>query len=267
LRPTFSSKSKIPSRLPTKRSSTSAPTCLPTSITTAIPSSSSSIHSTLVPLGYYTVCPTNLHTFCPSKQSTSTPTKSCLDWVLGYTYESCTTTCSRMTSKTCASSYFYTIYNESSYKNMLNSAIYVDNNHRVLEDKNFSQYCNFLNKEYESYSGFPDVFVTIYANEVFMDITHCRYPDGLRNVVADCNKVTIFPPVSRFCPCIGSCNKVDSLVPTSISTSGPTFSSKSKIPSRFPTKRYSTSTPASIPTSIPSSVLRNSLLLLLQKNV
>jgi hypothetical protein len=105
---------------------------------------------------------------------------------------------------------------------MLNSAIYVNNNHRVLENKNFSQYCNFLNEQYIPNSGYPDVFVTIDARDKFTNINHCRYPNGLRNVDADCNKVT-FPPAARFCPCIGPCITVAISEPTTIPTSAATL--------------------------------------------
>jgi hypothetical protein len=106
---------------------------------------------------------------------------------------------------------------------MLNSAIYVRDSHRVLEDKNFSQYCNYLNGQYEPSTGYPDVFVTINANTEFMDVSHCRYPDGLSNVDANCNKVT-FPPAARFCPCIGPCIEVATSIPTTVPTLAATCS-------------------------------------------
>eukprot|EP00428_Durinskia_dybowskii_P087429 CAMPEP_0170437576 /NCGR_PEP_ID=MMETSP0117_2-20130122/44758_1 /TAXON_ID=400756 /ORGANISM="Durinskia baltica, Strain CSIRO CS-38" /LENGTH=511 /DNA_ID=CAMNT_0010697707 /DNA_START=87 /DNA_END=1618 /DNA_ORIENTATION=- len=186
--------------------------------------------------------------FCPCTLGTCTPTPTCYEWVVGYSSESCTLTCGRM-SGTCNQANLEAIVTQQAFYDMVAEATPVD----AACDTGGSAlvFCNQGINNYlfaESPAAFS--YLTHNANGDSTE-TFCNYPTSLSGLNADCDTQYVYPPARRFCSCSTSCVE-PSVAPTAEPTAEPT-NTPTAAPSAAPTASPSAS-PSSVPTATPSVV-------------
>jgi len=132
----------------------------------------------------------------------SVPQGECLEWVLGYSTESCTTTCSRV-SRECRLSELQTIVTQQAFYNMVASATNLETNSATGPA---GAYCNQGINAY-TFAPVPAAYsylLCLPSGDVQQ--THCNYPTSLQDLGGDCDSAYVYPPAQRFCPCtLGDC--------------------------------------------------------------
>ena len=143
--------------------------------------------------------PTVAPTVVPSP---AVPQGECLEWVLGYSSESCTTTCSRV-SRECRLSQLQTIVTQQAFYNMVATATNLETNSATGPA---GAYCN---QGINAYTFVPvpaaySYLLCLPSGDVQQ--THCNYPTSLQDLGGDCDSAYVYPPAQRFCPCtLGDC--------------------------------------------------------------
>jgi len=172
-----------------------------------------------------------------------------VNWILGYSSESCTQTCGRTAvAGSCDAASLSSIVTQNAFYSMLGSAMSLQVGNPSVLTATGSGYCNLGVNDYD--------FTTILSASDYMnhqtaaaftfrltekiggdDIrdTYCNYPSSLANLGGDCDTTYSNPPAQRFCPCI-----------TTTCTGAPTVT-PSRAPSQSPTK-----TPTKVPTAKPT---------------
>jgi len=155
-------------------------------------------------------------------EDNSLPPTNCLEWVLGYSEESCSLTCSRV-SRFCDAQYLSNIITETAFDDMVSSAHFLRDQH--TPGISATELCT-KGINYQIFAHTPSLFTyELVTPEGAAFQTYCNYPTSLSEVTADCDaKYTDSHPTQLFCPCIRSagedCNP--SIAPTEMPTVAPT---------------------------------------------
>jgi hypothetical protein len=198
--------------------------------------------------------PTTSPTYIPSKNEivpTSAPI--CLEWILGFSAESCSQTCFKI-GGTCIPAYFETITALESFTAMVESSFYLKTKQLTGDASTF---CNLGIKEENTLTA-PSAFsYVIERPNGTVDYTTCSYPTSIVNVTSECSALTMTPPAQRFCPCISpACDTaIPTVAPTEEPTAKLTVSStvfRSNLPSYYPSV-----SPTSLITNNPSILNRS----------
>jgi hypothetical protein len=134
---------------------------------------------------------------------TTSSGNKCVEWVLGYSRESCSLTCSRV-SRTCKQDNFNQIVTQQDFYDMVVSSLQLSTGTDTGTAPVFcSQGINVYN-----FAPSPAAFTYVVCNENGKhEQTYCNYPTSLANLDGDCDAQYIYPPAQRFCPCtVGDCD-------------------------------------------------------------
>jgi hypothetical protein len=123
-------------------------------------------------------------------------------WVVGYSAESCTTTCSKI-SKTCSLPALQAVTTSSAFAQAVSGATQLGKSDLVTSS---SEFCTGginswafatapASMQYPLYVKDPDSDVGTYQMT-----NSCYFPEG--GVTGDCDTVYSVPPAQRFCPCV-----------------------------------------------------------------
>eukprot|EP00286_Rhodomonas_abbreviata_P019085 CAMPEP_0181309950 /NCGR_PEP_ID=MMETSP1101-20121128/12303_1 /TAXON_ID=46948 /ORGANISM="Rhodomonas abbreviata, Strain Caron Lab Isolate" /LENGTH=340 /DNA_ID=CAMNT_0023416501 /DNA_START=69 /DNA_END=1091 /DNA_ORIENTATION=+ len=140
----------------------------------------------------------------------------CLEWVLGYSRDSCDLTCSRV-SRGCTASFLDDIVTAQAFDDLVNEAHYLRSDFTGTSAELCTEGINVYN-----FAGAPAVFTyQLYMNsggdaEGHLPAQYCNYPTSLSFLTGDCSTKYVYPPSQRFCPCtLGDCSPT--AAPTHIS--------------------------------------------------
>eukprot|EP00286_Rhodomonas_abbreviata_P014496 CAMPEP_0181328398 /NCGR_PEP_ID=MMETSP1101-20121128/22687_1 /TAXON_ID=46948 /ORGANISM="Rhodomonas abbreviata, Strain Caron Lab Isolate" /LENGTH=371 /DNA_ID=CAMNT_0023437269 /DNA_START=53 /DNA_END=1168 /DNA_ORIENTATION=+ len=129
------------------------------------------------------------------------PSAGCMEWVLGYSRDSCDLTCSRV-GRACNAEHFDDIITEQAFSSMVADANYL----RSDFDDTAMELCSMGINTY-NFAGAPALFsynVELKTGNSMW--TYCNYPTSLAAVTGDCGTKYSYPPSQRFCPCsLGNC--------------------------------------------------------------
>jgi hypothetical protein len=173
-------------------------------------------------------------------------------WVLGYSGDSCTLTCSRV-SRTCDSTALLDITSRVAFDEMVeatnflssqfvagitstalcsngvNTLMYSD---RVAGVNSFSGDGVNTNVNTVAFADVPGIFSywlynkALYSGAGYEEERYCYYPTSITPAQADCDVKYEHPPVQRFCPCMaeGSTDCAPTVIPSFAPTNMPTAS-------------------------------------------
>mmetsp|Transcript_30357 Transcript_30357/g.51339 ORF Transcript_30357/g.51339 Transcript_30357/m.51339 type:complete len:347 (-) Transcript_30357:215-1255(-) len=152
----------------------------------------------------------------------SLPPTNCLEWVLGYSEESCSLTCSRV-SRVCDAQYWDTIINSVNFDAMVSSA-HILNSYQT-PGQSATAFCNKGINAISSFSSVPAVFTyELYTPEGNPLQNYCNYPTSLTALNADCDaKYTDTHPAQLFCPCTNGADCNPTMNPTEAPGNPPTL--------------------------------------------
>ena len=198
--------------LETLRASCPASTAEPTVVPTAAPTQTPSEEPTTAPTAEPTVVPTAAPSAAPSAGPTAAPSSApteaepqgeCLEWVLGYSRESCTLTCSRV-SRTCSFQYLQGVVSQEAFYQMVASATDLETSTATGAAETF---CSQGINTYD-FAPVPAAFTYVLCSPggEREEQTYCNYPTSLSGLGGDCDTEYVYPPAQRFCPCtLGDC--------------------------------------------------------------
>lgn len=123
-------------------------------------------------------------------------------WVVGYSAESCTATCSKI-SKTCSLSELQSITTASTFNQAVSGAQQLGKSELVTDAATF---CSGGVNSWAFATAPAAMQYPLYVKDPQTDIgtyqmvNSCYFPEG--GVSGDCNTVFSVPPAQRFCPCV-----------------------------------------------------------------
>jgi hypothetical protein len=269
-KPTFSPSSKPtpkPTVAPTPKptvSPTPNPSSLPSFVPSSVPTSSPTFFPTATPTPLPTSIPTSSPTFNPTFAPTAAPTG--VFWVLGYSGESCTQTCTRSRAgSSCLNFYFNKIIGRQAWETMFNATNYVGTCRSI--GATWSTIDTFQNKAVPTTFCNAGIYASNATNSISLASFGNRYPQDsivyTQNVVvAATNKTASYTTSKTQCyycndpnTCTATC---DSIYKFSSSFAYPAAQHcpcdapcQVFMPSSSPTKKP-VAKPTSIPTSIPT---------------
>lgn len=200
LQPTGAPATVAPSRAPTSTSPSRAPTFAPTLKPT--------FTNTQAPSRAPTFAPTRLPSFAPTRLPSAAPTAAptgCTRWVLGYSAESCTTTCGRLSGQ-CIASNLNSIVTQDSFYAMVSAALVLGQAGVSVDAASF---CN-LGVNVYVFAPAPAAFTyQVFEAGGMSAQTYCNYPTSLASLVSTCDTAYAYPPSRRFCSCsIPNCSNL-----------------------------------------------------------
>jgi len=147
---------------------------------------------------------------------------NCLEWVLGYSKESCALTCSRV-SRECSSTYLDDIINQENFYTMVASAMDLNSASAITSAEDL---CTDGINTY-TFANSPAVFTykLCTAENEYVDQIFCNFPTSLSQLHQEqnggdgCDVQYNYPPAQRFCPCVDTTN---CFIPTTTPTPQPT---------------------------------------------
>jgi hypothetical protein len=128
-----------------------------------------------------------------------------MKWVLGYSEESCSLTCTRVAA-TCQISYLNNIVTQDAFYSMVASSMQVGTS---TVPGAATTFCNLGINVY-TFAATPAAFTyQVYNVDGFTLQTFCNYPTSVANLQTTCDARYSYPPSRRFCPCVmQSCGNV-----------------------------------------------------------
>jgi hypothetical protein len=141
-----------------------------------------------------------------SNEATSEPTSestaaqpSCLQWILGFSGDSCTETCSSLNG-ICSINDFKSVNSLESFEKMVDSSYYMKTK---VSPGTTSSLCNdgvSINTIYGAPASFTRV---VWLMSGKLSLTSCGYLESATDIPVDyCEISNKVPPTDRFCPCI-----------------------------------------------------------------
>jgi len=146
----------------------------------------------------------------------SLPPTSCLEWVLGYTDESCSLTCSRV-SRQCDAVYLSLINDQAAFEEAVLGMHTLRG--QYAPGTTAAEVCN-KGINFEFFAPAPAlVSYKIYGVNGYETQTYCTFPTSPSNLELDCDaKYTDPHPTQRLCPCTTGDNCMPSSTPTQLPT-------------------------------------------------
>ena len=196
----------VPSLVPSAMPSAN-PSAVPSASPSAVPSLAPSAVPTASP-SVVTVNPTAVPSISPTAPSVA-PSASCVEWMLGYSRESCSQTCGRVL-RTCSADVLYSIVTLEAFSTMVSSSVQLETDAMTGAADSFcTQGVNDYNftstlAASADFLGFQSpIAFTYLANELNESVreTYCNYPTSVADVKGDCDTSYLNPPAQRFCPC------------------------------------------------------------------
>jgi hypothetical protein len=156
------------------------------------------------------------------------------EWVLGYSTESCTLTCGRLSGQ-CDANKFSDITTTEAFNDMVTSAYEMCSGSHVGD---VGAFCNQGVNVFR-FAQLPATFTyKTHAADGDADLTLCTFPTSYHSAEGGCDVQYLYPPAQRFCPC------------TITGDEGPGTPTDSSLPSQD----VPTANPSAQPTAEPSAV-------------
>jgi hypothetical protein len=193
----------------------------------------------------------------PTPVPTTAPSAGCYDWVLGYSGESCTLTCSRVSGE-CNQGNLEAIVTQQAFYDMVAASSSLCAGGDLVGSADV--FCDQGINSY-TFAGAPAAF-SFQTSNLGGSATenYCNYPTSLSGLTGDCDTTYLYPPAQRFCSCSSSNCFAPSATPTVEPTAEPT-AMPSAMPSVNPSADPSampsvapTDAPTDAPSAAPSAV-------------